>query len=45
MTLDELERQGYIIRLSIDTRKVKDALSLSQRDMTTAKNLLETDSD
>ncbi len=45
MTLNELERQGYIKRLPIDTRKVRDALALAQRDITTAKNLLERDSD
>jgi len=45
MTLDQLERQGYIKKLPVDARKVRDALSLAQRDITTAKSILQQDSD
>ena len=45
MTLDQLAQQGYIASLPIDSRKVDDALSLSQRDITTARTLLTQDKD
>jgi uncharacterized protein (UPF0332 family) len=45
MTLDTLERQGYIKKLPVDIRKIKDSLSLAQRDITTAKSLLKQDTD
>lgn len=45
MTLDMLEREGYIKKIPIDTRKIKDSLSLAQRDITTAKSLLKQDTD
>jgi len=45
MTLDQLEKEGFIKKLPVDARKVRDALLLAQRDITTAKNLLYQDSD
>ncbi len=45
MTLDQLEQQGYIKKLPIDEKKVKDALALAQRDIETAKTLLHQDTD
>jgi len=38
--LDDLERQGYIKRLPVDTRKVLASLQLAQRDITVAKGML-----
>jgi uncharacterized protein (UPF0332 family) len=45
MTLEELERQGYIKKLPIDRKKIKDSLSLAERDITTATTLLNLDTD
>ena len=45
MTLEELERQGYIKKLPIDRKKVKDSLSLAERDIATATTLLNLDTD
>ena len=45
MTLDKLEREGLIKKLPKEYRKVKDALSLAQRDIITAKNILTQDTD
>lgn len=38
--LDDLERKGYIKRLPVDKRKVKDSLQLAKRDITVAKGML-----
>ena len=45
MNLDNLERDGYIKRLPVSKRKIKDALDLAKRDVRTAKNILEQDRD
>jgi uncharacterized protein (UPF0332 family) len=45
MTLEELERQGYIKKLPIDRKKVKDSLALAERDIATATTLLNLDAD
>ena len=45
LTLDQLEQQGYIKPLPIDSRKVEDALLLALRDIATAKILLQHDTD
>jgi len=45
MTLDNLEREGFIKKLPADRRKVKDALNLAKRDIDTARNLLTKDYD
>jgi len=45
MNLDELEREGYIKRLPVNKQKIGDALRLAQRDITTAKTLVETEYD
>jgi len=45
MTLDQLEREGFIKKLPTNYRKVTDALSLAQRDIITAKNILKQDAD
>jgi uncharacterized protein (UPF0332 family) len=45
MTLDQLEREGFIKKLTVDARKVRDALFLAKRDITTAKNILHQDAD
>lgn len=45
MTLDQLEREGFIKKLPVDARKVRDGLLLAQRDITTAKNILHQDAD
>jgi uncharacterized protein (UPF0332 family) len=39
--LDDLERKGYIKRLPVDKRKVKDSLQLAKRDITVAKGMLD----
>lgn len=38
--LDELERKGYIKKLPVDKRKVKDSLQLAKRDITVARGML-----
>lgn len=45
MTLDELEREGYIKRLSVDKKKVEDAFNLAKRDIKVAKSVLREDDD
>lgn len=45
MTLDELEREGYIKRLPEDKKKVKDALNLATRDAKVAKDVFKDDYD
>ena len=45
MTLDELEKEGYIKRLPEDKRKVKDAFNLATRDAKVAKDVLKEDYD
>ncbi len=45
LTLDDLENQGYIKRLPINTKKIQESLRLAQRDITTAKTILEQDTD
>jgi uncharacterized protein (UPF0332 family) len=45
MTLEDLERQGYIKKLPIDRKKVRDSLSLAERDIATATTLLNLDTD
>jgi len=45
VTLDELEREGYIKRLSVDKKKVEDALNLAKRDIKIAKSVLRDDDD
>jgi len=40
MTLEELEKEGYIKRLPEDKKKVKDALNLANRDIKVAKSIL-----
>ena len=45
MTLDELEREGYIKRLSVDKKKVEDAFNLAKRDIKVAKSVLREDVD
>ena len=43
--LDELEREGYIKKLPVDSRKVKDALNLAKRDINVAKCILSENND
>ena len=45
MTLDELEREGYIKRLPADKKKVEDALNLAKRDIKVAKSVFGEDVD
>ena len=45
MTLDELEREGYIKRLPADKKKVEDALNIAKRDIKVAKSVLREDVD
>lgn len=45
MSLDSLMQGGYIKKLSISQSKVEDALNLAKRDITTAKSILEENSD
>jgi len=45
VTLDELEREGYIKRLSVDKKKVEDAFNLAKRDIKVAKSVLREDDD
>lgn len=45
MTLDDLEAEGFIKKLPVDVVKIRDALALAQRDIKTAKSLLERDAD
>ncbi len=45
MTLDELEREGYIKRLSVDKKKVEDAFNLAKRDIKVAKSVFGEDVD
>lgn len=45
MTLEELEKQGFITRLSIDNKKISDTFALAQRDIATSKTLLHQDTD
>jgi len=45
MSLDSLMQGGYIKKLPISKSKVEDALSLAKRDITTAKSILEENSD
>lgn len=45
MTLDELEREGYIKRLPVDKKKVEDALNIAKRDIKVAKSVLREDDD
>nr|QNO53667.1 hypothetical protein DJFKIEJF_00031 [Methanosarcinales archaeon ANME-1 ERB6] len=45
MTLDELEREGYIKRLPADKKKVEDALNIAKRDVKVAKSVLREDVD
>lgn len=39
MTLDELEKDGYIRKLPVDKRKVEDALNLAKRDVKVATSV------
>ncbi|MCK4731962.1 MAG: HEPN domain-containing protein [Methanophagales archaeon] len=45
MTLDELEREGYIKRLPVDKKKVEDAFNIAKRDIKVAKSVLREDDD
>ena len=45
MNIDSLEKEGYIKKLSVDKRKVKDALHIAKRDIKTAKSMLQQDMD
>ena len=45
MTLEDLERQGYVKKLPIDRKKVRGSLSLAERDIITATTLINQDSD
>lgn len=45
MTLNDLELEGFIKKLSVDVRKVNDALNLAKRDINTAKTILGQDCD
>jgi uncharacterized protein (UPF0332 family) len=45
MTLDDLEAEGFIKKLPVDANKIRDALALAQRDITTARSLLGQDAD
>jgi uncharacterized protein (UPF0332 family) len=45
VTLDELEREGYIKRLPADKKKVEDALNIAKRDIKVAKSVLREDDD
>jgi uncharacterized protein (UPF0332 family) len=45
MSLDSLERSGCIKELPISKSKVEDALNLARRDITTAKSILDENSD
>lgn len=45
MSLDSLMQGGYIKKLPISKSKVEDALSLAKRDITTAKSILDENSD
>jgi len=45
VTLDELEREGYIKRLSVDKKKVEDAFNLAKRDIKVAKSVFGEDVD
>lgn len=45
MSLDSLMQGGYIKKLPISKSKVEDVLSLAKRDITTAKSILDENSD
>ena len=45
MSLDSLMQGGYIKKLPISKNKVEDVLSLAKRDVTTAKSILDENSD
>jgi len=45
VTLDELEREGYIKRLPADKKKVEDAFNLAKRDIKVAKSVFGEDVD
>lgn len=45
MTLEELERGGYVKRLPEDKKKVEDALNLAKRDIKIAKTILRDNDD
>ncbi len=45
MTLDELEYQGYIKRLPANAKKIQETFHLAQRDIATAKTILNQDKD
>jgi len=45
MNIDDLEKEGYIKKLQVDKRKVKDTLHLAKRDIQIAKSMLKQDMD
>ena len=45
MTLEELERGGYVKRLQEEKKKVEDALNLAKRDIKIAKTILRDNDD
>lgn len=45
MSLDELENEGYIQKLPVNTQKIQQTFRLAQRDIATAKTLIPTEYD
>lgn len=45
MDFDVLEREGLVAKLKVDKRKVRDSFGLAERDLKTAKKIMEEDLD
>jgi len=42
---DALEREGLVAKLKVDTRKARDSFGLAERDLKTARKIMEEDLD